>query len=233
MPRNPVLVGDRSFALKKDAEQACRDVLYRYDPGHRVTGIADEQFLLDLLELHPERDEKLGCGVAHFEVRVNPKFVRQRSFYLVRVDRSETDFSFMKCLRPPSHRQLVMGAMRHEVSNQVYEFAEETYRSPAPVLCAVTGRVVAREEAHVDHSSPTFLELAEQFVGEQGGWDETVIARADGSIGVQLGRDDQARAWRDYHCRNATLRVVSIEANLSLLSEVRECVVSGPWRHQT
>lgn len=217
MPRNPVLVGNRSFALKKDAEQACREILYRYDPGHRVSGIADELFLLDLLELHPQRNEKLGCGIAHFEVRVNPKFVRQRSFYLVRIDRSETDFSFMKCLRPPSHRQLVMGAMRHEVSTQVYEFAEETYHSTAPVLCAVTGRAVAREKAHVDHSSPTFLELAEQFVVEQGGWGEMVIARADGSIGVQLGRDDQASAWRDYHRRNATLRIVSIEANLSLL----------------
>jgi hypothetical protein len=118
MPRDPVLVGNRSFALKKDAEQACRDILYRYEPGHRVAEIADEQFLLDLLELHPQRDEKFGCGVDHFEVRVNPKFVRQRTFYLVRVDRTETDFSFVKCLRSPSHRRLAMDAMRHEVSNQ-------------------------------------------------------------------------------------------------------------------
>lgn len=108
MARNPILVGNRSFALKKDAEDACREILYRYEPGSRISEHADEQFLLDLLELHPQRDEKMGCGVEYFEIRVNPKFVRQRSFYLIRVDRSETDFSFMKCLKPPSHRQLVM-----------------------------------------------------------------------------------------------------------------------------
>jgi hypothetical protein len=100
-------------------------------------------------------------------------FVRQRSFYLVRTDGSETDFSFMKCLRPPTHR----------------------------------------------HSSPTFLQLAEEFAPQQGGWDEMVIARADGSIGVQLGRADQAKAWRDFHRENARLRLVSSAANLSLLRQ--------------
>jgi hypothetical protein len=37
MPRNPMLVGSRSFALKKDAEDACREILYRYRPGNRIT----------------------------------------------------------------------------------------------------------------------------------------------------------------------------------------------------
>lgn len=217
MPRIPVLVGSRTFALKKDAEEACREILYRYQPGDRITEPADEQFLLDLLGLHPRRDAKLGCGVAHFEVRSNPKFVRQRSFYLVRIDRSETDFSSVKCLRPPTHRQLVMDAMRHEVSSQVFEFAERAYSSGTPVLCVIMGRVVERCEAHVDHSSPTFLELADKFATQQGGWDEMVIVHADGSIGVQLGCEDQAKAWRDYHRHNARLRIVSIEANLSLL----------------
>ena len=97
-----MLVGSRTFLLKKDAEDACREVLYRYAPGDRVTDPADEQFLLDLLELHPQRDDKIGRGIDHFEIRTNPKFVKQRSFYLVRIDGSETDFSFVKCLRPPT-----------------------------------------------------------------------------------------------------------------------------------
>src|SRR5262249_30112737 len=158
MPRNPVLVGRRSFALKKDAEDACREVLYRYPPGSRVTSPDDEQFLLDLLDLHPQRSEKVGRGVAYFEVRTNPKFARQRSFYLIRVDHSETDFSFMKCLKPPTRRQLVLDAMRHEVSNQIYEFAEQSYKKEKNfvVRCAITDRAVKRIEAHVDHSSPTF-----------------------------------------------------------------------------
>lgn len=217
MPRNPVLVGHRSFALKKDAEDACRELLYRYPPGSRVTSPDDEQFLLDLLDLHPERSDKVGCGVAYFEVRVNPTFTRQRTFYLIRVDQTETDFSFMKCLKPPTHRQLVLGAMRREVANQVYEFAEQTYDADSVVRCAVTGQVIERANAHVDHSSPTFLELAEQFIIQYGGWDGFIIAHADRSIGVQLGDEGQAKEWRDYHRQYANLRVVSIEANLSIL----------------
>jgi hypothetical protein len=114
-----------------------------------------------------------------------------------------------------------MGGMRREISNQVYEFAEHAYSSGGPVRCAVTGNIVGRDEAHVDHSSPTFLELAEQFTVQQGGWDRIAIVHADRSIGVQLSNADQAKAWRDYHRHSAKLRIVSIEANLSILRRGR------------
>jgi hypothetical protein len=80
MPRNPMLVGSRSFALKKDAEDACHEILYRYRQGTRIADPGDEQFLLDLLELHPRRGEKFGCGIAYFEVRANPKFPQRDHF---------------------------------------------------------------------------------------------------------------------------------------------------------
>lgn len=217
MSRIPIVVGIRPFTQKSEAVEACREILYRYQLGERITRSADEQFLLDLLDLHPMRDDKIGCGIAHFEVRVNPRFVRQRTFYLVRVDGSETDFSFKKCLSPPTHRKLVLDAMRHEVVPQVFEFAERMYGAGYPVLCAITECVVERADAHVDHDSPTFLELANRFAVKHGGWEAIDIARADRSIGVQLGRGDQANAWREYHRAHARLRIVCVEANLSLL----------------
>jgi hypothetical protein len=217
MSRKPILVGSRAFALKKDAEDACRQILYKYQPDSRVVEAKDEQFLLDLLGLHPDCDGKLGDGIDFFEIRTNPKFVKQRTFYLIRRDGSETDFSFVKCLRPPTHRQVVMAAMRHEVVMQIADFADLAYGSNLEVPCATTGVMVSRDAAHVDHSSPTFVELAEDFAARHGGWDEFAVAHADGSIGVQLGNFEQAKAWRDYHCENARLRIVSIQANLSLL----------------
>lgn len=100
---------------------------------------------------------------------------------------------------------------------QVFDFAERAYSSGDPVVCSITGRMMERRDAHVDHSCPTFLELAEEFAALQGGWDTMLVVRADGSIGVQLGIEDQAKLWRDFHRENACLRMVSIEANLSLL----------------
>jgi hypothetical protein len=217
MSRKPTLVGSRTFALKKDAEEACRTILYRYRPGERVVDPADERFLLDLLELHPERDSKIGCGIASFEVRSNPRFVKQRSFYLIRTDGSETDFSFVKCLTPPTHRQLVLAAMRQEIFPQIFEFADRAYGSASELPCAITGSMVSRDAAHVDHSAPTFIELAQEFVAEHGGWDEFGISRSDGSIGVQLENSDLAKSWREHHRANCRLRIVSVEANLSLL----------------
>jgi hypothetical protein len=205
------------FELKKDAEEACRRFLYKYEPGSVVDEFADELFLLDLLYLHPDKDAKIGCGIERFEVRQNPKFPRQRSLYLVRNDGTETDFSFVKCLRPPTHRQMVLEAMRQEVFPQVFNFSESAYTSVLEVPCAITGVMLPRGTAHVDHSAPTFVELAEEFVAQRNGWDAFMLARADGSIGVQLADPEQAQAWRDYHREKARLRMVSIQANLSLL----------------
>ncbi len=49
-----------------------------------------------------------------------------------------------------------MAAMRQEVAVQVLEFAEQAYGSDSHVPCAITGRLVERSAAHVDHSSPPF-----------------------------------------------------------------------------
>ena len=100
---------------------------------------------------------------------------------------------------------------------QILEFAEQEYKLDAAIPCAVTGHLVQRADAHVDHSSPTFLALAEDFAAQCGGWPNLTIIRADGSIGVQLADPIQAKAWRDYHRDHARLRIVSVEANLSLL----------------
>jgi len=93
----------RTFDKAGDATAFFKDMLNRYQIGDRVSA-ADSADLVALLERHDERDEKVGKGIAGFEVSVppddgTPQF-SERCFWIVRTDDTRIDFSYIHCLAP-------------------------------------------------------------------------------------------------------------------------------------
>lgn len=213
MAAKPVMIGTRFYAKKKDAADACREVLYRYPVGSIVDDPDDEEFLHDLLDLHESAVEKRGAGITYFDVRANE--FRQPGFYIVRVDGSWTDFSFLKCLTPATHRQRVLTAFRRAVADQVLAFKNAAFSVGSTVACAVTSLRVSADEVHIDHFDPDFNDLALGYVLARGGWDAFAVERGDGVIGARLADDEQELDWANYHQAHARLQVVSKIANLS------------------
>jgi hypothetical protein len=115
----PVVVGDRRFSSKKAAQEFVQGILRSYQPGQRISG-AHAAFLRDLIELHPERDAKVGGGIAGFTVERNEG---SNGFWLTRVDGTRTDWSFLSCLTPPT--------------------PEMEARARVPVRSAIAGRRVS------------------------------------------------------------------------------------------
>lgn len=96
----------------------------------------------------------------------------------------------------------------------------DAFAQGGPVPCALTGELLhSMIEAHVDHYDPTFLRLATDFVVTLGGWESVPLYRADGLIGLRMADPAQHQRWVDHHQDAAQLRVVSINANLSLLAK--------------
>jgi hypothetical protein len=212
--RTPISIGELSFATASEAADAVRAVLYAYEPPARVSQIEHQLLLGDLLAMHPEAETKIGGGVDHFEVRVN---LKTPGFWIIRVDGSETDFSFIKALRPPDHATRVRMAMRRAVVDQVLAVRDEVYGDGETVACPITGERVTKENCHVDHYDPPFIELADRFAEGEGGYEQIGVVTADGAIGTNLSDEDVTRRWQDFHREHAKLRVVSARANLSLL----------------
>jgi Protein of unknown function (DUF3223) len=207
-------IGIREYPSKKAALAAIQEVLYRYEPRERVERPDDQEFLIDLIQNHPDPVSKIGAGIGRFEVRLNWK---THGFWIIRVDGSETDFSFMKCLHPPTQQQVVRVALRHAVMDQVILFREVQLRR-GPVVCPITGDLVDGTTGHVDHSDPTFFDLADAFVAERGGYEAIQVSDSvDGAIGRYLADSQVEATWQAYHRANANLRLVSVKANLSLL----------------
>jgi len=96
MPAKPFTIGVHRFAKKGDAAAFLQAILHRYDVGDRVSA-ADEEVLRAALALHPEADEKIGCGVTHFSVRTAD--FGTKCFWINRPDGTTEKFSYIACIR--------------------------------------------------------------------------------------------------------------------------------------
>ncbi len=92
----------REFAKAGDATAFFKAMLNRYEIGDLVSP-QDALDLSALLERHDERDEKIGAGIAGFEVNTPPADAppfSTRCFWIIRRDGSKIDFSYPHCLEP-------------------------------------------------------------------------------------------------------------------------------------
>lgn len=155
----------------------------------------DVAFLKGLLEWHPESDIKIGCGVERFYVKRTE--YGTDGFVLVRTDATETDFSFMKCVTPPTHRSDVRAAMRNHIQEFSIRFRDAAFRGRDRVTCAITGELVSNEDSVVAYLAPkTFIELADEFIAAEGLTYDNVKVEPTKDGVTFWGLDDKALAGR-------------------------------------
>lgn len=92
-----IVLETRAFEKAGDATLFFRKILNRYSVGAYVSE-GDATELAALLKRHDEYAEKVGSGIDHFEVQPAPDGHAGKCFWIVRTDKSRTDFSFMHCL---------------------------------------------------------------------------------------------------------------------------------------
>jgi Protein of unknown function (DUF3223) len=212
-------LGTLKFESKKALLEHCRAVLHRYEFGARVAQ-DDAAFLLLLLERHRERDQKVGAGVSHFTVAT--ALPAGRCFLIHRIDGSVTDFSFMKCISPPSIGQRLHAALRLEIDEDVKRAKQRFFvEHGGSVLCNQSKQPISFEEAHADHALPlSFWTLAETFL--RGAHvltgielnDELLAPLVDQQFGRPLADRQLAEQWRHFHHSLAHIQIVTGEVNL-------------------
>jgi len=178
----------------------------------------DEVFLRDLIAIHPEAEQKIGCGISGFTTEVDPIWRTTRHFVVVRTDGSITDFSFHTCIDGNNHRKDVLQALRHAVSDQVINFQRLSFCRCTPVLCPYTGEELSTSHCHVDHEPPnTFLSLVTQWMKELGiGYpDIELVDNVDNQWVREMKDERLSSSWQRFHISNCNLRLISPTANLS------------------
>lgn len=213
-----ITIGTRDFKSKRAAADFIREILYRYDVGQTVNG-ADGAVLLDLLQMHPEVDLKIGAGVASFSVEQNDG---SRGFWLTRIDGSRTDWSFLACLTPPTPEAEAKAALRTAIRPQIELFRDRLLEADTDLVCPITGEHLSEGNLDVDHELP-FADLVSAFLRARGVELVAIAVKptVDGSTVTELADPELEFAWRAYHEEHARLRGVSIRANRGLLRRGR------------
>ncbi|MET1071906.1 MAG: DCL family protein [Umezawaea sp.] len=208
------IIGNTRFTRLKDAQNAVKEVLYSVPIGAELTGDQFD-FIMDVVACHPDAEGKIGPGIAAISVRVSP--FNQRGFWITRVDGTVTDISYLKCVNgAPSQRQAVHAAFRVAVRPQINAFRTAYFSGELEPRCALTGeRLTMGPEAHVDHEDPTFVELADKFIELHGSVDDIELVACQDGIGRRLNDPELETRWSGFHEQNASLRVVSKNANLT------------------
>ncbi|MFG2662433.1 hypothetical protein, partial [Streptomyces sp. NPDC048425] len=111
-------------------------------------------------------------------------------------------------------------ALRHAIDDQIAAARKRALNSVQQLLCSVTGAPIpGASELHIDHADPTFLALAEEFIGANGGVDAFRILPDAGAGVTYIELEDKAleASWQGHHLKHATLRPVLKRVNLSNL----------------
>lgn len=211
------MLGPHVFTTKKAVDAHVRDILHSAEIGAPLRGTAFD-VVADLLLHHPNCEEKIGVGVATICVLIERNW-GTRHFQITRADDSTTDFSFKKCINPPSKLTLFKCASRHVIADQIVAFRNAAFDAAGGQLfCPINFTALKPHTAHVDHIPPhTFDALVQQFLQNEQLDVNSVEFTGRQDNEMQKGFADltlQTR-WRDFHRARARLRVVSQRANLS------------------
>lgn len=172
-----------------------------------------EAMLFDAIERHPERDLKVGSGIARFLVRRNVKNPRAAEVWLERTDGSRIDFSWRKCAtgKATSSAANLRSAMREAVRSQVAAFRMHE----SAFLCGLCRREMGADPGHVDHIIPFEL-LALEFLADGSRTPPTQFDDGDACQAIFRRADEVFEAaWVAFHARRAQLRLVHARCNLS------------------
>lgn len=176
---------------KKALRERCQQILH----SDKMMTENDFNFLLNLLETHPDADRKIGCGVVKMWVGQNPTYPTTKCFFLQRMDWTTTDWSFMKCI---SKGNPFKAACRNAVYPQIKKFREDNKMDST---------------RHADHHPESFDSILKRFVDING--KGKLRSGEDNQSGNFLADEEYLKKWQDFHQREAVLRNISVKENLT------------------
>lgn len=208
-------IGCLEYASKKDAKDKVRSIL---NSQRLDTPLDDPHFELisALLDHHPGKSEKVGCGIASIEVRINTYMKQTRGFWIVRIDGSEVPFSYLSCFHKESHESRVKAALRRAVRNQCDSYLEDCFSSGYGFTCCLSLESIERRNADVDHAEPnTFAALVSRWMNHRKlSFKDVEIKKEE--IGESIADDELRQDWERFHYEFARLRVVSKDAHKAI-----------------
>jgi hypothetical protein len=203
-----IIIDNIEFSSKAKVIEYTRNLLNNI--GEKIIYECNDSFnfLNELIQRHPDADEKIGCGISAFQIKRNYCNKKAMETYIIRFDNTSINYSWISCCngKPKSDKELLLRAMRCSVVDQILEF-----RKKSILKCVFCG--CNNGDFHVDHVKP-FKDLANIFLnnseyiptkfGKDLKYNQTIFLEDDNSFKME---------WVNFH-KSAEYQILCERCNL-------------------
>lgn len=216
----PVELDSFSWATKTMAKSAFRAILHdpSYPLGSPISDPMHDSMLRELLDRHPDFEEKTGSGVDFFYIGKTSQdkaaFVRKdaKGIWIRRTDGSAEDFSYQTAIDGRSVKNDAKDAMRLAVLERRLRYREARFDAGGPVVSYISGLPIAdRADARTIYVAPEWAQLTYRFATSEGGWARVEVTSGGGAVQVGGKFVDPAveQRWLDFHAAHANLELAT------------------------
>lgn len=215
----PVVLPSFRWRSKKEARAAFR-LLHTggpYAPYDRIADPHHDLMLRELLDLHPDANEKIGDGVDHFFVGLTSdgdKFnVRPDAtgIWIKRITGDKVDFSYNTCIDQHTPESDAKEGLRLAVEDRRLDYREARI-SNGSFASDISGATFAeRQDGYVIYDEPSWGQLTFRFAESEGGWDQILVDSGNGGvqIGSHLMDEGVHTRWLAFYDTHAQMRLAT------------------------
>ena len=238
-----VSFGSLNFKSQTAAKAHFKKILDSYLIGSTILVPRHHKDLTDLLEDYNQKivdhglPSKLTAPICRFEKRRNQgDGWSTDSFWVICQDGQATDFSYLKAVRGKvdTPDENFYKACRTAISKDLKEYKRYAFKrhsnSEGEIKCPISGRWIALEQTHVDHSGPFYFSVIVALFRESKNWREEVpenLLTPPGPYDFSVKFKDRKIAddFRNVHNKYAALRLIAGEENLAQAYMARRPVI--------
>lgn len=205
---------------KKAIQDECKRILHSTKNGDLLNE-NDKEFMLNIFQNHPNWNLKKGVGIKAITTTLPPPPMnRYNCFYLIRLDGSGTDISYLAALKGADVKNDLKSACREAICPIIGKFLNDNLIL-GKSRCAVTGELLKKGKYHVDHYDMKFEELYYEWIKN---YDMNVLLGSiskseDNNFRTYFTDEKIKKSFIEFHNANTHLRLVTQKVNLSLLKK--------------
>lgn len=222
-----MIINNIEFKTQQEALEYFKTMLNSCDMNQNIPEHYDD--LYDLLCRHPHAMEKIGCGVESFMVKSDG--YGHKCFWLIRVDGTIEDFSYITCAKGKdvSNEVKFRKACRTAIRPQIVEYRNNYFNGSQLAKCETTNKQINIALCHVDHIGPMYFEtIVTNFINEFNINVNTINYDTTGTT-CRIMNVELLRNWVEYHKRHAKLRCVDKQYNLKTAHLAKEKHRDESW----
>jgi hypothetical protein len=208
-------IGKIGFKTKKECEDYTRNIINNLGCCKINKEHIQFNFFYNLIQNHPECDDKIGVGIDYFYIIPNHLVKKYYQTMIKRLDGSEIDFSWVYCckFKLRTLNDDLLRSMRTAIKDVIIKHKQKQLKLICN-FCKTENELY--ENYHVDHHEPSFQILKDNFL-------QLTKKQIPSSFGdckisnLTIFKDEHEEFkndWIDYHNQNCNFQILCRDCNL-------------------